>query len=557
MTSKLLCILGTRPEAIKLAPVILALAAGGTATTLCSTGQHRDLTRAALGDFDLAADVDLDLMTADQTPAGLIAAALPPLMATIARCAPDLIVVQGDTASTLAGALAASYARVPVAHVEAGLRSGSVDPFPEDLHRRLVAQAAAYHFAPTHAAAAALVAEGVSASAIAVTGNTVIDAVRLAETRLAADAALRARTRRALPPLAGDRPLIVVTAHRRENHARMPAIAAAVAAIAAARAVDIVVSLHPHPAAGAVLRAALADVPGVTLIPPLDYLAFVMLLRHARARPDRLGRGAGGGAGARLPGPRPARLDRADRRHRLRRGAARRHRSGDGVRGRPRPARRRGAADPDGGGADPIWRGRAADRIAGAIVSALTRATPPRRSYAATAPSPAISATNPGKLVAIGAASSTMIAARARRPSTAKLIAMRWSSRAATVAPPGTGSPPRPWTISPSGSSSTRDAARGQPRRHHRDPVAFLDAQFADPAHRRRAVRERGGDEQDGKFVDHARRDLGRHVDAGQVGSRSRRRSATGSPPTSRAVRQRDVGPHQRAARAAGRRASD
>lgn len=278
---EVLVVLGTRPEAIKLAPVVAALAERGTPVTICSTGQHRDLARATLGDFGLVPDVDLDLMGPAQTPAGFLAAALPPLAAVLAARTPALTIVQGDTATTLAGALAASYARIPLAHVEAGLRSGAVEPFPEDLHRRLVAQAASHHFAPTATAGAALLAEGVAPAAVTVTGNTVIDAVRLAEARLA-DPVVSDGIARSLPPLDPARPLVVVTAHRRENHARMAAIAAAVATLARARAVDIVVPLHPHPAAGGVLRAALADVPGVTLVPPVDYLGFVLLLRRAR-----------------------------------------------------------------------------------------------------------------------------------------------------------------------------------------------------------------------------------------------------------------------------------
>lgn len=276
-----LLILGTRPEAIKLAPVVTALAAERVPVRILSTGQHRTIARAALADFGLVPDLDLDLMTARQQPAAFLAAALPGVTAAIGADRPDMVVVQGDTASTLAGALAAAYCRVPVAHVEAGLRSNAAEPFPEDLHRRLAAQTATHHFAPTAAAGAALIAEGIPPAAVTVTGNTVIDAVRQVEARLAGDARLQRRTRDALPTLRDDRPLVVVTAHRRENHARMPAIAAAVAGLARARDVDIVVSLHPHPAAGGVLRGALSDVPRVMLVPPLGYLPFVMLLRRA------------------------------------------------------------------------------------------------------------------------------------------------------------------------------------------------------------------------------------------------------------------------------------
>ncbi len=278
---EVLCVVGTRPEAIKLAPVVIALAALGIPVAVCSTGQHRDLVRVALADFGLAAEVDLDLMTDKQTPAGFLATALPAVTAIIGRRRPAVVMVQGDTASTLSGALAAAYARVPIAHVEAGLRSQATEPFPEDLHRRLVAQTATFHFAPTPAAAAALIAEGIDPLAITTTGNTVIDAVEYIERRVARTRP-RAEADEVSAITAGARPLIVVTAHRRENHARMPAIAAAVSTIARGRDCDIVVALHPHPAAGGVLRAALSDVPNIVLAPPLGYVAFLTLLRRAR-----------------------------------------------------------------------------------------------------------------------------------------------------------------------------------------------------------------------------------------------------------------------------------
>jgi len=278
----ILCVLGTRPEAIKLAPVMLALASRGIAVTICSTGQQRDLTRAALADFGLVPDLDLDLMQPGQTPEAFVADALPQLGAVVARLAPAMVIVQGDTASTLAGALAAAYARRPLAHVEAGLRSGAAEPFPEDMHRRVIAQLATHHFAPTAAAQTALVREGIAWGAIYLTGNPVIDALRLTEARLAADGDLRARVAAGLPALREGRPLLLVTAHRRENHVRMVGIAAAVATLAARYDVDIIVPVHPNPAAGAAMRGRLGNVPNVALVAPLDYLAFVTLLRRAR-----------------------------------------------------------------------------------------------------------------------------------------------------------------------------------------------------------------------------------------------------------------------------------
>lgn len=276
------CVLGTRPEAIKLAPVVLALTARGIAVIICSTGQQRDLTRAALADFGLIPDIDLDLMQAGQSPEAFVAAAMPPLGGVMTRLAPAMVLVQGDTASTLAGGLAAAYARVPLGHVEAGLRSGTADPFPEDMHRRVIAQLATHHFAPTRTAQAALVREGIAWGAISVTGNPVIDALRLTEARLAGDVDLRARVEAGLPPLRDGRPLVLVTAHRRENHARMAEIGAGVATLAIAHDIDVIVPVHPNPAAGAALYAQLCGVPCVALVPPLGYFAFVTLLRRAR-----------------------------------------------------------------------------------------------------------------------------------------------------------------------------------------------------------------------------------------------------------------------------------
>ncbi len=265
-----LLILGTRPEAIKLAPVVTALTARRIAVTLCTTGQHRDLAREALAVFGLVPDIDLDLMRDGQTPADVVAAALPRLGEVIARTRPAMVVVQGDTASALAGALAASYARVPVAHVEAGLRSHAAEPFPEDMHRRLVAQLATLHLAPTPTAAAALASEGVAAAAIHLTGNPVIDALH----HIAAQGP---------PRPAAARPLVVVTAHRRENHgAPMARIAEAIARLAAPGDVDLAVLLHPHPAAGAVFAARLGGTANVRLVPPLAYPDFIALLGRAR-----------------------------------------------------------------------------------------------------------------------------------------------------------------------------------------------------------------------------------------------------------------------------------
>ncbi len=280
----ILCVVGTRPEAIKLAPVVLALRHHPRLLpVVVATGQHRELLARALADFGIVPDVALDLMRAGQSPLAVLAAALVPLSEIVAAVAPVAVVVQGDTMTTLAAAHAAHLARVPVAHVEAGLRSGDRDaPFPEEVNRRLVAQLATLHFAPGAVARCALLAEGIADTAIHVTGNPGIDALRLIEARLAGDARLRATVAAELPRLDPARPLLVVTAHRRENHgAPLAAVADALATLATRDGVEIVVPVHPHPAVRDPLRARLAGLSRVHLVPPLGYAAFVTLLGRA------------------------------------------------------------------------------------------------------------------------------------------------------------------------------------------------------------------------------------------------------------------------------------
>ena len=183
-----LFVAGTRPEAVKLAPVILQLRGRGRATYVVATGQHRELFHEALAGFGLEADADLAVMRTGQSPAEVVGALVPAIAAVCNVVRPAAVIVQGDTATAFAGAQAAVYARRTLLHVEAGLRSGQTEPFPEEMHRRAIGQMADVHFAPTQAARAALIGEGVSAAAIHVTGNTGIDALRLVEARLAGDA---------------------------------------------------------------------------------------------------------------------------------------------------------------------------------------------------------------------------------------------------------------------------------------------------------------------------------------------------------------------------------
>ncbi len=274
---RLLFIAGTRPEAVKLAPVLMAARARGAAARLLATGQHPDLLGGALACFGLAVDADLGVAAA--SPDVLVGRLLPMLAAEIRAWQPDWVVVQGDTSSTLAGALAASYAGVPLAHVEAGLRTGRHDPHPEELHRKLVAQMAALHFAPTPAAAAALAAEGIS-EGVSITGNSGIDALMIMQSRLAADPALGRAARAPLAGVPRGRPWILATLHRRESQG--PVLDGMLQALAELAAeAEILLPVHPSPAVAGPVRARLGGVPGVHLLPPLPYAAFVALMLEA------------------------------------------------------------------------------------------------------------------------------------------------------------------------------------------------------------------------------------------------------------------------------------
>ena len=282
LSGPILIIAGTRPEAVKLAPLVLHLRARGEQVLMVATGQHRDLFAEALAGFGLAADIDLGVMA--PSPEAEVAALVPALAALIRDHQPAWVVVQGDTSSTLAGALAARYAGVPLAHVEAGLRTGTDDPHPEEMHRKLVAQLAQLHCAPTAAAAAALAAEGVS-DGVHVTGNTGIDALLLMAARLQANAALAdaaaapfAHVPRSVP---GGRPWLLATIHRRENRGRpLAAVLAALGELA--REAEVLLPVHPSPEVAGPVLATLNGRAGVHLLPALPYASFVALMLRSR-----------------------------------------------------------------------------------------------------------------------------------------------------------------------------------------------------------------------------------------------------------------------------------
>ncbi len=280
-----LVIAGTRPECIKLAPLVQALAAAQRVRPMLGlTGQHRELMAPLLALFGLRPAFDLRLMRPGQHPASVLARAVEQLGPAVARLRPAVIIVQGDTTSALAGALAGFYAGVPVAHVEAGLRAPEDGaPHPEEGQRRLVGRIARWHFAPTPRAAAALRAEGVPGERVLVTGNTGIDALRWMLDRLEQSPAVRQRALAALPPLDPARPLVVATVHRRENRgARLRAICAGLRWIAAHEGAQLFVPVHPAPDIAPVLAEELGGVPGIALVAPPPYPAFVALLARAR-----------------------------------------------------------------------------------------------------------------------------------------------------------------------------------------------------------------------------------------------------------------------------------
>ena len=279
---------GTRPEAIKLAPLIRELRSRGRCfeVHLCSTGQHQELLDDALDALGLTPDTELGLMQPDQRPPELLARAIVEVTRVVDRLRPDVVVVQGDTTSTLAGAWAAYYARVPIAHVEAGLRSGDpLAPFPEEQHRAVVDRLSRWLFAPTATAKANLLAEGIPLDRIHVTGNTGIDALNWLRRRGDTDEE-KTRLETRLAALGIDLEdagrLVVATVHRREQlFGPLEEICAGLRAIAASEGVTLVMPIHPNPAIRTAVDRALGS-SNVHRIPALDPVAFVgLVLRSA------------------------------------------------------------------------------------------------------------------------------------------------------------------------------------------------------------------------------------------------------------------------------------
>ncbi len=279
-------VFGTRPEAIKLAPIILALRSHPALKAhVCVTAQHRQMLDQILDVFGITPDADLDLMQPNQTLASLTSRAIAAIDEYLNEHKPDIVLVQGDTTTVLSAALAAFYRSIPVGHIEAGLRTwNKKSPFPEEINRVLATRLADLHFAPTESSRQNLLREGVPSSAIYVTGNTVVDALLHALKCVKDDPPTVPGLPVELFNKASRRPMVLVTAHRRESFgAGFEAICAAIVSLAR-RFVDVafVYPVHPNPRVRETVVTLLTGLSNVYLIEPLGYLPFVALMNRAR-----------------------------------------------------------------------------------------------------------------------------------------------------------------------------------------------------------------------------------------------------------------------------------
>ncbi|MGZ3081088.1 non-hydrolyzing UDP-N-acetylglucosamine 2-epimerase [[Haemophilus] ducreyi] len=279
---KVLTILGTRPEAIKMAPLITKLVTEEAfEAKLCVTGQHREMLDQVLTLFDLKPDFDLAIMQAGQDLTDISVRILQQLKILFAEYRPDIVLVHGDTTTALASSLACYYHQIPLAHIEAGLRTGNrFSPFPEEINRQLISSLADYHFAPTETAKQNLLRENKPAQQIWVTGNTVIDALRLALAKIEANQHLQHQLAEQYAFLDPNKPLILVTCHRRESFGKgIQNICVALLELANRYPdIQIVYPLHLNPNVRQPVQDLLANIDNIFLIEPQDYLPFVYLM---------------------------------------------------------------------------------------------------------------------------------------------------------------------------------------------------------------------------------------------------------------------------------------
>jgi UDP-N-acetylglucosamine 2-epimerase (non-hydrolysing) len=287
---KLMLVFGTRPEAIKMAPLVKEFEKypGAIKTQVCVTGQHRQMLDPVLDLFDITPAYDLDIMAPKQDLFDITSKVLLGLRDVLKEAKPDMVFVHGDTTTSLAAALAAFYEHIPVAHVEAGLRTYNMaSPWPEEMNRQVTDRLCTYCFAPTEGARANLLQEKIGAEKIVVTGNTVIDALLMAVSIIDTNSSQRGKARREIKqkgyPLRDGRDYILVTGHRRENFGEgLLNICQALKTISAAHPdLDIIYPVHLNPNVHDPVHKALENFPNIYLLPPLDYLPFVYLMRQS------------------------------------------------------------------------------------------------------------------------------------------------------------------------------------------------------------------------------------------------------------------------------------
>jgi len=279
-----LVVFGTRPEGIKMAPVVAALRQEASLDVkTCVTGQHREMLDQVLRLFDIKPDVDLAIMKSGQDLTDITSTILLKLRDVLAQIKPAIILVHGDTSTTFAASLAAFYVRIPVAHVEAGLRThNKYSPFPEEINRKLTAGLTDIHFAPTENAKSNLIAEGILETSIHVTGNTVIDALMGTVKRIEESKELDNSLHREFDFLETSKKTILVTGHRRENFGQgIKDICRALIEISQRKDVQIVYPVHPNPNIQKPVEELLSQYPNIHLIPPRDYLPFIHLLKRS------------------------------------------------------------------------------------------------------------------------------------------------------------------------------------------------------------------------------------------------------------------------------------
>jgi len=285
MKKRVLCVFGTRPEAIKMAPLVKALEANERFDSMvCVTAQHRQMLDQVLDLFEIAPRFDLDIMRPGQSLQMIMSNILTGLQPVLEEARPDIILVHGDTATTFATSLAAYYDQIPVGHVEAGLRTGNIySPWPEEANRKLTSAITALHFAPTETARANLLAENVPDAAITVTGNTVVDALFMVRDRIQKNPKLSEDLHQEFPFLQSEKRLILVTGHRRESFGGgFENICQALKKISETWSdVEIVYPVHLNPNVQEPINRLLSGLSNIHLIEPLDYLPFIYLMDRA------------------------------------------------------------------------------------------------------------------------------------------------------------------------------------------------------------------------------------------------------------------------------------